>query len=222
MLQTGLRTLLLVGALLFALQAAPAFAAETAGDLELSPEQAAAVSAAERYLNDLKSFTARFVQVATNGGFAEGEVLVQRPGKLRFEYDPPTPILIIANGLSLLYYDKELKQASFIPLWETPLWFLVGEDIRLDDKLRVTEVVEELGTVSITVEDRENADAGKVTLVFSAQPMALKRWRLLDAQGVETQVTLVNPRFGVPIDSDVFDYSDLEVQSGTIGAGSER
>jgi len=213
---------MLAGALLFVLPSLPSLAAETDGDIELSPEQAAAVSAAERYLNTFDSFTARFVQVATNGGFAEGEVLVQRPGKLRFEYDPPHPVLIIANGLSLLYYDKELKQANFIPLWETPLWFLVGEDIRLGEKLRVTEVTEELGTVSISVRDRENPDSGQVTLVFSSNPMILKKWRVLDAQGVETQVTLVNPRFGVAIDDEVFEYRDLPVAGGTIGPGPDR
>ena len=94
---------------------------------ELNGEQLAAVLKAEIYLNQIKSLQARFVQISSNGAFAEGEVFVDRPGKLRFEYDPPHPILMIADGINLLYYDKELKQSTFIPLWETPLWFLMRD-----------------------------------------------------------------------------------------------
>ena len=78
--------------------------------------EVAAATRGERLLNDIKILKAHFVQVSSNGAYAEGEAYVDRPGHLRFDYDPPTPVLIIANGLSLLYYDKELKEATFLPL----------------------------------------------------------------------------------------------------------
>ncbi len=134
----------------------------------LSPDQSAAVRRAVRYLNGLSTLQARFIQVSSNGAYAEGEVIVQRPGKMRFDYDPPHPVLIIANGLSLLFYDRGLKQASFLPLWETPRWFLIRERVTLSEDVMVTRVAQGLGTLSITIEDRQMPEAGSVTLPASA------------------------------------------------------
>ena len=177
----------------------------------LSPDEVAAVTRVERYLNEIKTLRARFVQVSSNGAYAEGEVVVERPGHMRFDYDPPTPVLIIANGLSLLYYDRELKQASFLPLWETPLWFLIREEVRLDENVEVVAIEEALGTLRMTLRDPDAPDNGSVTLVFADEPLALKKWELTDPQGIRTQVSLVNPVFGLPVDPELFDYGDLEV-----------
>ena len=185
-------------------------AAETA---DLSPDDSAAVSRAVRYLNDISTLRARFVQISSNGAYAEGQMLLHRPGKMRFEYDPPHPALIIANGLTLLFYDRELKQASYLPLWETPLWFLIREEVELSDDVVVTKVEQERATLRVTIQDRRNAEAGAVTLVFADRPMTLKRWDMVDAQGVLTQVSLVNPEFGVEIDPDAFASRRLQLEN---------
>ncbi len=184
----------------------------------LSPDQSAAVRRVLRYLNDLTTLTARFIQISSNGTYAEGEMMVQRPGKMRFEYDPPHPVLIIATGLSLLFYDREVKQASFLPLWETPLWFLIREQVTLSEDVVVSAVEQSPGALRITLTDRELSEAGRITLVFSDRPLDLKKWEITDAQGVLTQVSLLNPRYGVDIDPLAFDYSDLEIDSGTRGS----
>ena len=119
----------------------------------LSPDQVAALSRIERYLNDIKTMQARFVQVSDNGGYAQGELFVDRPGHMRFDYDPPTPVLLIANGLTLLYYDKELKEATFLPLWETPLWFLIRDEVRFDDNVEIIAIEEALGTLRVSLRD---------------------------------------------------------------------
>ncbi len=180
----------------------------------LSPDQSAAVRRAVRYLNGMTTLKARFIQVSSNGTYAEGQMIIQRPGRLRFDYDPPHPVLIIANGLSLLFYDRDLKQASFLPLWETPLWFLIRKEVTLSEDVVVTGVEQAFGTLRITLEDREMADAGSVTLVFSDRPLDLKKWEIVDAQGIMTQVSLVNPRYGMEVDQEAFDYSDLEIETG--------
>ena len=208
-----LRRLGLAVLLLAAAGLAPAGgAAAAAGPAALSPDDAAAVNRAVRYLNGITTLRARFIQVSSNGAYAEGEVLVKRPGKLRFDYDPPHPALMIANGLTLLFYDRELKQASFLPLWETPLWFLIREKVRLADDVAVTLVEQDRGSLRVTLQDTDTPEAGAVTLVFSDNPLALKKWELVDAQGIATQVSLVNPRFGVEIDPDLFEYDDLEIE----------
>ncbi|MDH3474767.1 MAG: outer membrane lipoprotein carrier protein LolA [Rhodospirillales bacterium] len=176
----------------------------------LKPEEEQAVRKAERYLNRISTLRSRFVQISSNGAYAEGEVVVRRPGRLRFEYDPPHPVLLIADGTNLLYYDKELKQASFIPLWETPLWFLIRKKVELSDNVEVTQIRRATGTLRMTLQESGGGDAGAVTLVFSDRPFALRKWEVIDAQGVTTQVALINPQFDIEVDDDVFDYGDLD------------
>ena len=190
--------------------AAPAGAAT--GLASLSPDDAAAVQRAVRYLNDITTLRARFVQISSNGTYAEGEVIIERPGRLRFDYDPPNPVLLIADGLSLLFYDRELKQASFLPLWETPLWFLIREKVQLSDDVQIAAVERGQGVLKLTLRDKESADAGSMTLIFGDAPLSLRKWELMDAQGISTQVSLINPEFGVPIDAAAFDYDDLEIE----------
>ena len=211
--------LILAAAVLFAGPAAPGNAA--AGEAGLSPDDVATVGRILRYLNDMSSLRARFVQISSNGAAAEGEVLIKRPGKMRFDYDPPHPVLLIANGLTLLFYDRKLKQATFLPLWETPLWFLIREEVKLSDTVRVTRVESELGSVRLTLEDREAREAGRVTLVFSDKPLILKKWEVVDAQGIATQVSLINPVFGVDIDPEAFEYQDLEIER-PLGSGEAQ
>ena len=198
--RTALR--LSIGGLVLA--AAPAWAA-------LDSEESKAVEKAQRYLNGISTLQSRFVQISSNGAYAEGEVFIRRPGRMRFEYDPPHPVLLIADGVNLLYYDKQLKQASFIPLWETPLWFLIRKKVDLADKVEVSQVNQEAGVLRLTLEEKGAGENGRVTLVFSDHPFALRKWEVVDAQGVTTQVALVNPQFGVAIDKDLFDYGDLDV-----------
>lgn len=188
--------------------------AETGSAAPLSPDQIAAITRIELYLNQLQTMQARFVQISSNGSYAEGEVIVSRPGSLRFDYDPPHTALLIASGLTLLYYDKELKQASFLPLWETPLWWLVREQVVLGEELEVVSMEEGLGTLSVALRDRENPETGVVKLVFSDAPLTLRRWEIVDPQGVLTQISLVDPRFGIEVDDALFDYNDLEVNRG--------
>ena len=176
----------------------------------LTASDKANVERALKYLNGISTLRARFVQVSSNGTYAEGEVLLQRPGKMRFEYDPPIPALLIANGLSLLYYDRELKEASFLPLWETPLWFLIREEVRLSDDMRIEKVEQARGLLRVALRDSTNPDIGEVTLIFEDLPLALRKWQVVDAQGVLTEVALVNPQFGVEIDSEVFEHGNLE------------
>jgi len=194
-----------------------------AGVLASAPtaSRAAALSAADLanveralgYLNNISTLRARFVQVSSNGSYAEGEVLIERPGRLRFDYDPPVPVLLIANGVSLLFYDRELKEASFLPLWETPLWFLIRKEVTLGDDMAVEKVVQETGTLRVTLRDASNPDIGAMTLVFEDKPLSLRKWQVVDAQGVLTEVSLVDPRYGVALEASAFEYGDLEINT---------
>ncbi len=177
----------------------------------LRADQVDTVLKAQHYLNQITTLHARFLQVSSNGAYAQGEVYVRRPGRMRFEYDPPHPVLMIADGTTLLYYDKELKQATFIPLWETPLWFLIRKKVDLTGNIEVSAVERVAGVIRITVQEKDAGAAGAVTLVFSDQPLALRRWVVTDAQGITTEVTLLDAEYGGKVPDKVFDYSDLDI-----------
>jgi len=201
-LATGLRALLAAATLALASPAA-------AG---LSPEQQDAVARVQDYLNNITTMKARFVQITSNGGFAEGDLYVQRPGRLRFQYDPPHTVVLVADGVTLLFYDKELEQATYIPLWETPLWFLIRERVDLSDKVEVMDVTQSAGMLTIKVRQTdEDGDGGELSLVFSDRPLTLRKWEVTDGQGIVTQVALLNPEFGLELDRKYFLYDDLDI-----------
>ncbi|MCG8594050.1 MAG: outer membrane lipoprotein carrier protein LolA [Kiloniellales bacterium] len=163
----------------------------------------------ERYLTGIRTLRSRFLQVSSAGVPVEGDLYLNRPGKMRFEYDPPYPALLMADGLVLLYYDKELKEETYLPLWETPLWFLLRDEVELDDSVRVIALKRGPGVLRVTLEQNEESPQGKVTLVFADKPLALKKWVVTDAQGVTTEVALLGPRVGVEIDDEIFDRLKL-------------
>lgn len=163
------------------------------------------------YLNRIDTLKSRFVQVSSNGAYAEGDLYLDRPGRMRFEYDPPHPALLIANGVTLLYYDRELKQATFLPLWETPLWFLIREEIDLDDGVELKGIEQGAATIRVTLQLSDDGGEGQVTLVFGDRPLSLHSWEIEDAQGIMTQVSLVNPQFGAKVEDSLFEHGDLNI-----------
>ena len=177
----------------------------------LAEQDQADIQRIEQYLNRLTTLRSRFIQVNSLGAFAEGELYLDRPGHMRFEYDPPHPIVIIARDGSLLYYNKELKQASFIPVGNTPLRFLAEDDVSLSDNAVVTAIERGEATLSVTLVDNGPGYEGELTLVFADQPLALRKWQIIDPEGVTIQVGLINPQFGVAIDDELFEYGDLDV-----------
>jgi outer membrane lipoprotein-sorting protein len=163
------------------------------------------------YLNRIDTLKSRFVQVSSNGAYAEGDLYLDRPGRMRFEYDPPHPALLIANGVTLLYYDRELQQATFLPLWETPLWFLIREEIDLEKGVELQSIERRAATIRVTLQLSAEGGEGQVTLVFGDRPVSLHSWEIQDAQGISTQVALVNPDFGAEVERSLFEHGDLSI-----------
>ncbi|TVR99368.1 MAG: outer membrane lipoprotein carrier protein LolA [Rhodospirillales bacterium] len=179
---------------------------------EIGSEARRDLARIERYLNAMTTVRARFLQVASNGQFAEGNIYIARPGNMRVEYDPPTPVLIVADGTWLIYYDQELEQVSYIPLRSTPVSILTRQDVSLTDgDLLVTDFTRDGGSLRLTVVQKDDPWSGSVTLVFDENPMTLRKWTVVDAQGVEIQVSLVTARFDIPLDRDLFQFKDPRV-----------
>jgi outer membrane lipoprotein-sorting protein len=184
----------------------PAVAAAPRGTL--SEQDRADVARVEEYLNAIRTLSARFMQISDNGGTAEGKLYLSRPGKLRLEYDPPVPILLVASSGFLIHYDKQLKAVTHLPIDSTPAGLLVREHIILSGDVTVTSVKRGPGSLRVTVVQSKDPQAGRITLVFSERPFALSNWQVTDAQGSMTRVALIEPRSGVPLDPSLFRFTD--------------
>jgi outer membrane lipoprotein-sorting protein len=173
----------------------------------LSDRDKADLVRVEEYLNGITTLQSRFLQVSPNGGYAEGDLYLSRPGKLKLEYAPPVPILIVVDGDFVTYYDKQLKQVQYIATEQTPANILVRDKISLaSGDLTVTEFERGSGTLRLTVIKTGDPGMGSMSLVFSDRPIALRKWTVTDAQGQVTNVSLLGPRFGLTLDPKLFQF----------------
>jgi len=195
---------ILVVAAWAALAATATVTAKTPADPAPSKADRADVARVEAYLNTLKTVRARFMQMSSEGSYAEGDFYLSRPGRMRIEYDPPVPVLIVANKQTLVYYDKKLEQTSYIGLDSTPAGILVGGEVSFSGKISVTGFERGANTLRVTLAQTEDPLAGSITLVVSDNPLVLRKWSVTDAQGVITNVSLLGTRFGVALDPELF------------------
>jgi outer membrane lipoprotein-sorting protein len=172
----------------------------------LTTEQKALVSKIETFVNNITTIEAGFVQMSGSGGFARGTLYLQRPGRMRFEYEPPVPYLLVSDGTFFIYVDNELEQVTYLPLSQTPANLLLRKNFSLSDGLTLTGFKEEGSVVKVEVADSDNPDLGRVTLTFNRDPLSLKSWTVLDPQAQRIQVTLVDPLYGKKLDRSLFVY----------------
>jgi outer membrane lipoprotein-sorting protein len=171
----------------------------------LSASERAEVARIQSYLDSLDTLKTRFIQVASTGQVAEGWMYMRRPGHLRIDYDPPSPIELVADGVWLIYHDTRLGQLSHIPLSSTPAAILLDPDVSLTaEDVTVTALDTDRGMIRISVVQTGRADEGRLTLVLSRAPLQLRAWEVVDPQGVVTTVSLIDPAFGGEIDDALF------------------
>jgi len=175
-----------------ALAAAPRAPAPAAA--RLSAQDQALVDRAAAYLDGLKEVRARFVQTDARGQVTRGELYLDRPGKARFEYDKPATLLVISDGHTVGVTDRRLKTVDRYPLSSTPLALFLQKRVTLDNKVEVTGVRRFAGGFSVTMVDARRKAPGQITLAFSDQPMAIREWQVIDAQGGRTTVTISDLR----------------------------
>ncbi len=149
----------------------------------LADADRAALARVERYLNDVRSLRARFLQIAPDGSLSQGRFFLKRPGRLRFEYDPPTPLLVITDGIWVIFYDHEIDQVSRVPLSSTPLEVLVRERVDLSRDIQIDKVQRLADGITIAISDPEQQDSGTITLFFADKPLRLQRWWLKEPSG---------------------------------------
>jgi outer membrane lipoprotein-sorting protein len=164
--------------------------------------QAAKVSA---YLSSLQTLVGNFVQVGPDGSKTTGDFYIQKPGKVRFEYNPPTPIEIIADGSSLAVRDRNLATQDIYPLSQTPLRFLLSDRIDLMKDTNVVSVTADDVFVSVTIEEKQAlVGTSRLMLMVGAKDGQLKQWTVTDPQGYDTTVAVYNLDSSKKVDPGLF------------------
>ena len=176
--------------------------------LKLTQEDADALNKAEDYLNSLKAARARFVQTTHDGTQLVGTFYLQRPGKLRFEYDPPVEDFVVADGTFIYFYDAELQEQSNAPIGQTLADFILRPKLELKGDLKVTSFKRSGDLFQVEVVQTTDPQAGKLILGFKEDPMTLKKWRIVDAQGLITEVELFYLKTDVVHPSGMFTYKN--------------
>jgi len=186
-----------------------------ASSVTVTPDITKSLKRIEAYLDSIKTMQAEFLQISSNGESASGEILLVRPERLRIEYAPPTPVLIIANGKYFSYVDTELKQVNHIPVEDTPAAFLLRKNFSLTEgDLALTNFEQGGNTIRVSMVQTKDPLAGEFTFVLTDEPMVLRKWSIVDAQGIVTDLTLINARFDFPISDDRFITSFPELDLG--------
>ncbi len=183
-----------------------AAAAMTPQPARLSADEKVLIGQIEEYLNSITTVEAGFVQMTAQGQYAKGRLYLQRPGRMRFEYEPPSPYLLVSDGTWFIYVDQELEQVTYLPLSKTPAGLLLRKDFTFSEGLVVTGMETRPSTVRVDIIDAERPEAGRVTLTFVRRPLSLRSWTVHDPQGQRIQVTLVDPKYGAPLDRSLFRF----------------
>ncbi len=167
-------------------------------------EDLAEIKRIERYLNDITTLKSSFIQISSNGERLDGDIFISRPGRLRLQYEPSSPVLLVANGSTLTYVDWELEEISYIPTSETPLRALIAPRIELDQFFKLGELERGLGTLAITLYDSEDESSGSFKLLFADKPLQLKQWFLKDATGTSVKISLLDVERELELKDDLF------------------
>jgi outer membrane lipoprotein-sorting protein len=167
-------------------------------------EKKAYITKVENYLNTLKKLSADFIQVNHDGEIARGKIYLSRPGKLRLNYEEPNPQIIIADGKWLIHHDLSMDVTSHLPLGSSPAYFLLQNYVQLGGGLQVLSLSQKMNIIYISLMRRAEPEYGTLTLIFTENPFALRKWIVQDTQGFDTKVTLDNIRTGIYLDPKLF------------------
>jgi outer membrane lipoprotein-sorting protein len=173
-------------------------------------KQRALADKVSSYLTSIRQLHGSFVQVAPDGGKSEGEFFLQKPGKVRFDYNPPSPIELIADGSSVVVRDRKLATQDLYPLSQTPLRFLLADRIDLLKDTNLIGVYADDVFVTVVIEERQIlGGTHKVMLMFGAQDFQLRQWTVTDPQGYDTTVAVYNLDAKITPDPNMFriDYT---------------
>ncbi len=156
------------------------------------------------YLNSITTMTGDFDQIGPDGRLTHGRFFISKPGKMRFDYAPPSPTIVVSNGLSITVYNTRLNTHDSYPLASTPLNLLLSDRINLKNNTSVTGIARQDGMLIVSARSNDRRMTGNITIVFADPGLELRRWTVVDAQNLPTTVSLRNAQTGTPLDDALF------------------
>jgi outer membrane lipoprotein-sorting protein len=175
----------------------------------IGEKQTEALTRINAYFNGITNLQGSFEQVDPNNKRSTGRFYVQRPGKIRFDYAPPSALRIVADGHSLAIEDSNLKTVEKYPIKSTPFRLLLEDSVDLGRDARIVGVESQEGMLSVSLEDKGGEAAGTIKLSFGTKPdLVLKEWLITDAQGLTTRVTVADVVSGRKVAVDFFTSKD--------------
>lgn len=161
-----------------------------------------------RYFNGFTTAEGEFTQINPDGSLATGRIFIRRPGRVRFEYDPPEESLVMAGGGQVAIFDGRSNQGpSQYPLSKTPLNLILERNVDFSNRNMVVGHTDDGTTTTVIAQDPDNPQYGSIRLVFSAGPTELRQWVIRDDTGAETTVILGNMRFGEDLSARLFNIT---------------
>jgi outer membrane lipoprotein-sorting protein len=160
----------------------------------------------ETYFNSIRTLQARFVQSNPNGSIVQGTLYVSRPGKMRFEYDPPSQLKIVADGLQVTMWDMANRDFGQWPIGWTAASFLVKDPLKLSGDLTVVKNETVDGLLQLTLVQTRKPQEGKVIVKLADNPLGLRGWSIIDGRGNKVDVTLTDVKTGLQLANSLFKY----------------
>jgi outer membrane lipoprotein-sorting protein len=182
--------------------------------IEFSDADRAELDRISAYLNSIRSMQGDFVQIGPNGEIDQGRFYVQKPGKFRFEYNAPSPLLIVSNGRFVTVSNSKLKTVRNYPLLGTPFDLILGDKVDLRKDGAVMGVGHRDGNVFIEARTAKNRSKPNIAIAFSEQPLELRQWTVIDDQGLSTTVAVRSLQAGVDLDGALFVLKDTRKPVG--------
>ena len=168
------------------------------------------IARANEGLNAIQSAKGRFTQIDYQGRFSQGDFYLKRPGRLRFEYDDPVPLMIVSDGTTLAIEDRDLETVDRVPLVSTPLNLLIRQEADLAAHANILSVKRKAGLIAIRLSDKSGEAEGELELFFDPETYVLKQWESIDPNGAVTTVQLVDTELDVDLSPRLFRLEDPE------------
>lgn len=166
------------------------------------------LSEISRYFNGFSTAEGEFTQINPDGSLSTGRIYIRRPGRVRFEYDPPEESLVMAGGGQVAIFDGRSNQGpNQYPLSKTPLNLILERNVDFSNRSMVVGHTDDGTTTTVIAQDPENPQYGSIRLVFSEEPTELRQWVIRDDTGAETTVILGNMRFGGDLSAGLFNIT---------------
>ena len=181
------------------------YASNLAKAADLTQNDMDDINKIENYINSITTFKSNFLQTASTGERSGGVLFLDRPGKMRVQYDEPSPILLVSDGSYVIYVEKNLEQISHFPIAQTPLRVLIEKDVDLQAWYKIKDIKRGPGTLRLTLIMKDDLSLGSVQLLFSDRPMQLRQWTIRDQQGIEVRVSLMDMQRGARFDPKLFE-----------------